>query len=243
MKTAIISDIHSNLAAFEAVLADIGSQGAEQTLSLGDIIGYGPDPAEVVKLLRAHRIVSILGNHEYALSCPSYFEHLNPSPRKSLEMNLAQLDPQAIGFLTNLPQVITEQNARFVHGCPPKSPTSYLMEPPHRLLAKIFPSYPESICFFGHTHTLDFIEWHNGKAEKKPFTPGLHQLHPEARYLINPGSVGQPRDGLNNQAKYLIWDTAQHTILLRSISYDVKKTAARLRQLGYPDFNAERLFY
>ena len=116
MKIAIIADIHSNLEALEAVLKDIGAEDIDQIVSLGDNIGYGPDPKGVLQLIDTYNILSILGNHEYALLNQSYFQHLNPSPRTSLEMNLGQLDRHERDYLTSLPPVMTLHDARFVHG-------------------------------------------------------------------------------------------------------------------------------
>jgi len=243
MKIAVIADIHSNLQAFEAVLTDIKKENVGEILCLGDLIGYGPDPRRVVKLTRERSIDSVLGNHEYALSNRAYFNHLNPSPRASLTLNLAQLDPLDIDYLKSLPQVITRHGARFVHGCPPKSPTAYLLEPSDRMLGKIFGSFPEQFAFYGHTHVFELFESKDGEIRKRPFSPGIHFLAENGRYLVNPGSVGQPRDGLNCHAKYCLWNPDSLTLELKSIPYDIKKTALRLRESGYPDFNAERLFY
>ena len=243
MKIAIIADIHSNLEALKAVLEDIHTEGVDQIIALGDIIGYGPDPKEVTRLVRQNNIISILGNHEYALKNKSYFQHLNPTPRTSLEMNLAQLNRDERDYLTNLPPVMTMHNARFVHGCPPKSSTAYLMEPSPERLTKIILSFPEQIAFYGHTHLFGLYEYREGVVKNRDFSPGRHLFDPKSRYLINPGSVGQPRDGLNNHSKYIVWDRHNLTLELKSIPYDLEKTAASLRAAGYPSFNAERLFY
>jgi len=243
MKIAIIADIHSNLEAFEAVLQDILNESAEEIICLGDIIGYGPDPLEVVQLIRKHSIASVLGNHEYALCNPAYLNRLNPSPRASLDLNLKQLNRKDIDYLKSLPPVMTRHGALFVHGCPPKSPTAYLLEPSDKMLGKIFGSFPEQFAFYGHTHVFEFFESKDGEIHKRSFEPGIYSFPENGRYLVNPGSVGQPRDGFNNQAKYCLWDRDSLTLELKSIPYDVKKTASRLRKSGYPDFNAERLFY
>lgn len=243
MKLAIIADIHSNLEAFEAVLDDIKAECVEEVISLGDMVGYGPDPGGVVRRARQHRIVSVLGNHEYALANPSYYNHLNPTPRTSLDLNLKQLTEDDVSYLKGLPKVMSCHDARFVHGCPPQSPTAYLIEPSSQLLGKIFSSFPERLAFYGHTHNFALFELRDGEVRTLKFGIGRHLLDANCRYLINPGSVGQPRDGVNNQAKYCIWSREDGIIELRSIPYDIEKTAGRLRELGYPDFNAERLFY
>lgn len=241
MRIAVISDIHANLAALEAVLEDIESQHVDTIISLGDNIGYGPDPEEVIRELRARDIFSIQGNHEYALVNRAYFDKLNPDPRKSLELTLNMLSGESLDFVAKLESMAVVHGARLVHGCPPKSPTAYLFFPSRMLLDKIFCSFPEELCFYGHTHTLNFFE--QGLPPEKGIEVAIasYNLDPAKRYIINPGSVGQPRDGINNHAKYLIWDQETRLVTYRDIAYDVMLTVNRLRQLGFPSFNADRL--
>ncbi|MBU0676411.1 MAG: metallophosphatase family protein [Proteobacteria bacterium] len=241
MQIAVIADIHSNFQALTEVLADMDRVGIDHIFSLGDIIGYGPDPQEVCRALFSRTLTMILGNHEYALVKPGYLERLNQSPRRSLLMNIEDLDRRSLDRLAALPKFACSHGARLVHGCPPTSPTAYLMDPSPRLLGKLFTFFPEKICFFGHTHEFALYEDQGGIAQPLEFQPGLFQLTPDTRYIINPGSVGQPRDGLDIHAKYLIWDTEAETILLKSIPYDVRETQKKLRDRHYPDFNAERL--
>lgn len=241
MRIAVISDIHANMAAFEAVLDDINDQRIGEILCLGDNIGYGPDPEEVIRKMRELRIISIQGNHEYALVNPAYFNRLNPDPRRSLELTLDMLSKESLAFIRSLDQVTARHDARLVHGCPPRSQTAYLFFPSPLMLDKIFGSFPEKICFYGHTHTLNFFE--EGLAPEKgiDIVPGTRRLDPSRRYIINPGSVGQPRDNINNHAKYLIWDQEDQTITHRTVSYDVLRTVNRLSRLQFPAYNAQRL--
>lgn len=241
MRIAVISDIHANMAAFKAVLGDIAGSTVEEILCLGDNIGYGPDPEEVVREIRQRRILSVQGNHEYALVNPAYFNRLNPDPRRSLELTLDMLSGESLSFIRSIEQVQTRYGARLVHGCPPKSQTAYLFFPSQLMLDRIFLSFPEDICFYGHTHTLNFYEEGQPVEQGIDIEPGTRRLHPGRRYIINPGSVGQPRDGINNHAKYLIWDQEEQTVIFRQVPYDVRQTVNRLRRLNFPGFNAERL--
>lgn len=109
------------------------------------------------------------------------------------------------------------------------------------MLDKIFGSFPENLCFYGHTHTLNFFEEGLPPEKGLDVEPGTYRMHPERRYIVNPGSVGQPRDGINNHAKYLIWDQEKETITYRDVQYDVMRTVNKLRQLKFPIFNAKRL--
>ncbi len=241
MRIAIIADIHANLAAFEAVLEDIDSRAISEILCLGDIIGYGPDPEEVVREIRKREIVSVMGNHEYALINKEYCNRLNPDPKRSLELTLPMLSPESIAYIASLEPVQVHNGVRLVHGCPPRSPTAYLFFPSRLMLDKILLSFPEPLCFYGHTHTLNFFE--EGLPPEKGLEVGLgtYRLHRQKRYIINPGSVGQPRDGINNHAKYLIWDQDKEVVIYRDVQYDVMRTVNRLRQLNFPSFNSDRL--
>lgn len=241
MRIAIIADIHANLAAFEAVMEDIASRQVSEILCLGDSIGYGPDPEEIIQALRTLNILSVQGNHEYAVINQAYFNRLNPDPQRSLELTLKMLSPESIAFINALEPMLVHNGVRLVHGCPPKSPTAYLFFPSRLMLDKIFGSFPETVCFYGHTHTLNFFV--EGLAPEKGLEValGTYLLHPDKRYIINPGSVGQPRDGINNHAKYLIWDRENETVTYRDVQYDVMRTVTKLRQLNFPSFNGKRL--
>jgi predicted phosphodiesterase len=243
VRIAVISDIHANLAALEAVMEDIDAEKASRILALGDNIGYGPDPDEVVRMLMEREVVSIQGNHEYALLNRNYLERMNPDPRRSLEMNLEMLSPESLAFLIGLQPVLVSNGARLVHGCPPKSPTCYLFYPSVIALDKIFGSFPERLCFYGHTHTINLFEEGLPPEFGLEVRPGTYPLDPQKRYMINPGSVGQPRDGINNCAKYLIWDTDRDIVTFKAVKYEVMRTVMKLRRLHFPDFNAQRLIW
>ncbi|MCK5340817.1 MAG: metallophosphoesterase family protein [Desulfobulbaceae bacterium] len=240
MKVAVVADIHGNYAALQAVLADIDKERVDEIISLGDNIGYGPEPEEVVRTLQKRDVVSILGNHEYAILNERCFKRLNPNPKKSLELSRAMMTPASLEYSKRLPKILIRHGARLVHGCPPKSPTSYLINPDGAKLAKLFASFSEKLCFFGHTHTIELYD-DQGQASDMTVGIGPFDLSPENRYLINPGSVGQPRDDIDNHAKYIIWDMGKARIEVKSIPYDVMDTVNKLKKLGFPDFNAERL--
>lgn len=243
MRTAVLADIHANLAALEAVLQDIAKEGIADIVTLGDNIGYGPDPEEVMRQLTALAVTSIQGNHEYALINDLYYLQMNPDPKKSLDMTRIMLSEESLAYCAGLPTVAIHHGARLVHGCPPRSQTAYLFHPRMVMLEKIFNSFPERICFYGHTHTLNFFA-EGEEPERGLFVSfGTHSLSKNKKYIINPGSVGQPRDGINNLAKYLIWDRDKETVTFKALEYDVMKTVNRLRLLDFPEFNATRLLW
>ena len=243
MKIAVISDIHANLEAFRRVLADIDTQQVDEIISLGDIIGYGPDPEEVIGLLRERDIPSVMGNHEYALSVKSYFRRLNPQARESVSISRKIFSDEIIEYLTSLEPVIVDPGAdcRFVHGCPPDSTTTYILDPSEKRLAKIFTSFSEKICFAGHTHDLVLFTLAGRKPETRRLKEGVITLAPESRHIVMVGSVGQPRDG-NNNAKYVVWDTDRGTIEVRFIPYAIAVTPKNILKKGLPEYNATRLW-
>ena len=241
MRVAILSDIHSNLQALEAVLDEISTLDIDVIISLGDNIGYGPQPEEVLATLRERNIVSVLGNHEHALNNHSDFGRLNPPTQLSLELNRSLMAKESLAYCGTLPVYMLCHGARFVHGCPPESVTSYLWDPSEIRMSRIFLAMPENICFFGHTHILSCYMARGNHFEKKEVAIEAMQLEPGCRYIINPGSVGQPRDGMNNKAKYGIWDKDAAVFEYRAVAYDKQTTKALLRERKFPESNAIRL--
>ncbi len=241
MRVAVIADIHGNYQALKAVLEDIESQEILKIISLGDNIGYGPEPEEVVKALTAKNVTSIMGNHELALVSKSYFKRLNQIPQDSLILSLEMLSKESLKWLENLHPVYFWQGARFVHGSPPQSITAYLFSPTHTRLQRLFLSFPERICFAGHTHSIDCFTFQENKTDRIKLSLEQLSLSKFARYIILPGSVGQPRDDVNSTAKYCIWDLEKEELEMRGIQYDVETTIRLLKERGFHHFNAMRL--
>lgn len=241
MRLAIISDIHSNFRALQAVLADIDDSGIDKIVSLGDNIGYGPEPEEVISTLMEREIISVLGNHELALNTAAYAGRLNPPTQHSLEITRSLMGPAALSFCGSLPTTLSLFDIRFVHGCPPESVTAYLWDPTITRLERLFTSFPETFCFFGHTHDLARYVACANHYSKDKVKIGETELAECSRFIINPGSVGQPRDGISNKAKYGILDTKKNTFEHRAVPYDVATTVALLRERKFPESNALRL--
>ncbi len=241
MRIAVISDIHGNLEAFSQVLADLEQKNPDKIINLGDIVGYGPDPEAVVRMIRTRSISSVMGNHELALKSEQYFSRLNEVTQQSIIITQRLLSADSMKFLRNLPPVKSFCGGRFVHGCPPESSTVYLFDPSEKMLRKLAVSFPESVCFVGHTHNLSQFEINRNKIRKKTPDNGIITLDSESKYIMAVGSVGQPRDGLNNNAKYVIWDTEEHSLEVRFVPYDASLTAEKIIRLGFPKQNATRL--
>jgi predicted phosphodiesterase len=241
MRLAIISDIHGNLEAFREVLADIDQAGVDGIASLGDNIGYGPEPEEVVLLIRQRNIPSVMGNHELAVVDTGCLDCMNPSARESLVLTKQLLSPDTVNYINMLKPSMTFHKSLCVHGCPPDSVTRYLFELSKTQLRELFLSMKEKICFVGHTHCPQIMSFDGEELASLPLSEGELTLQKDFQYIIDVGSVGQPRDG-NNNAKYVIWDTSSQRIEMRFIPYDIATTARKILEIGLPEYNATRLW-
>lgn len=240
MRVAVMADIHGNLEAFEAVLADGETRGLDATVSLGDNVGYGPDPEAVVRLLRRREIPSVAGNHELAVRNARLRRWFNPTARRSVEMTREALSRDSRDYIARLPNVRVLWGLRFVHGFPPRSPTLYLFQMSTRGYRRAFRMAPEPVMFVGHTHELDRVAWDGVSLEFPGLREDFVRLEPDRRFIVNAGSVGQPRDG-DKRAKYVIWDDRERTLEVRRVAYDVAAVVRKIRKAGLPDVNATRL--
>lgn len=240
MRIAVISDIHSNMESFTMVLKDADSSFVDAMVCLGDVIGYGPEPNEAIRLIRERNIPTVMGNHELGVAECDYMDHLNPIACKSLQMTIEMLSEESLSFVTGLEHFLVSHDSRFVHGCPPDSPTIYMFDISNVKMKNIFGQYKERLCFTGHTHNPEIVEFDGDFVVRSLLKKGVTSLGKDKRYIINAGSVGQPRDG-NNRAKYVIWDTANDSIELKHISYDIESVANKILKAGLPSINATRL--
>lgn len=241
MRIAVIADIHGNLDAFKCVLADMPSAAVDTVYSLGDNIGYGPQPEEVLALIRHHGIPSVMGNHELAIADPVILRWFNPTARTSLEWTRDMLSEMSRADILKLPTVLTAQQCRFVHGFPPDSPITYLFQVGDNALKQAFANITERLCFIGHTHELLMFSFDGKHLQRHDLARGEITLDPARRYLINTGSVGQPRDG-NNNAKYVIWDTITGCLDIRFVPYDIASVVKKIEVAGLPESLAKRLW-
>ncbi|MBA3009614.1 MAG: metallophosphoesterase [Desulfobacula sp.] len=233
MRIAVISDIHSNMEAFSAVMADIAIAGVDQVVSLGDNIGYGPEPEQVILALKRQRIFSVMGNHERALVDENFLRPFNPQAKKALMINRQLMSQASIDYLSTLPLFLVHHGARFVHGAPPDLVDRYIFKEKTTCLLHTMDALKEKICFVGHTHELMVYEMVPGGVKKKNFTKSRVFLAKEYKYIINTGSVGQPRDGYN-EANYVVWDSVENTIEPRFVSYDIPKVIRKMKKAGIP---------
>ena len=240
MRIAVISDIHSNMEAFTRVLEDADRSFVDAMVCLGDVIGYGPEPNEAISLIRERNIPTVMGNHELGVAECDYMDHLNPIACKSLQMTIEMLSEESLAFVTGLEPFLVFHDSRFVHGLPPDSPTTYMFEISNVKMKNFFGQYKERLCFTGHTHNPEMVEFDGNFVVRTLLNKGVTNLEKDKRYIINAGSVGQPRDR-NNHAKYIIWDTANDSIEVKHISYDIESVANKILKAGLPSINATRL--
>ena len=242
MQIAVLSDIHANLEAFHRVLGDIDSRtpGVDEIISLGDTLGYGPQPEGCMALLRKRGIVSVQGNHELAVAQAKYRQWFNPQSRKALHRTCELVSGETVAYIRELPRFLIRHGCLFVHGLPPDSAFRYLYEIKEDDLSDLFSRFSETVAFVGHTHELERISWDGRRAMRHTLEQGQHVMDRSRRHIINIGAVGQPRDG-DNRAKYVLWDTETWDLTVRFVAYDIEAAMAGFKPAGMPDQYARRL--
>lgn len=240
MRIAVLSDIHSNLPALEAVAADLPP--IDEVWVLGDIVGYGPQPNEVITALQSMGARSVLGNHDGAAIGIVDPVHFNPDARSAIEWTAEVVDTNARAYLGSLPEVRCEGAVTAVHGSPRDPIWEYITGP--AVAQANFDAYETRLCLFGHTHLPMVFSEVDGVVESTQGLPGTTVALDGRRSLVNPGSVGQPRDGLRDAA-YAILTTGGSTdddrVEFRRVRYDIERTQRLMLDLGLPLRLAERL--
>ncbi len=242
MRYAIIADIHANLAAFTAVLEDIGRQGgAEKVWCLGDIVGYGPDPHECIELLRQTDHVCVAGNHDWGAIGKIDTSDFNPDAAAACQWTAQQLSSADKVYLENLPLTIKEGDFTLVHGSPREPIWEYLIST--GIAKENFAYFKSQFCLVGHSHVpLVFSYDENGVCSASRFSPNVKLALGSTRLIINPGGVGQPRDG-DPQASYAIYGSETQQIKLYRVPYDIRATQDRMVARGLPLRLVSRLSY
>jgi predicted phosphodiesterase len=240
MKVAVISDVHGNLEALRAVWSDLSACEAEEVYCLGDSVGYGPDPEAVLAFLRHNKVQSVMGNHELGLVDPVYMDWFNPQARKSLKRTKKLLSPDSLDYIATLPPVLVAHGLRMVHGLPPQSVTTYLFEVANGRLAAEMAAMEEHVCFVGHTHELVLVRVAGGEVKHLALGQDREILDAEQDWIVNIGSVGQPRDG-DFSAKYALFDTTTRELQIRYVEYDPTETKRKIMDRGLGEVYALRL--
>lgn len=234
MKIAVLSDIHGNYEALQAFFEDIESIKPDMVVSLGDNIGYGADSEAVIKDIRSKKILSVSGNHELAMTDPRVRSWFRGDAAKAVEHAFFNLSKQSISYIKTLPVNLSVSSGFFVHGFPPDSVRHYLDQVGDTQLIKALGHLKESVCFVGHTHKLNLISLYQGGVSYDVPACGITPLDKSRKYIINVGSIGQPRD-TKKKSVYILWDTDEFVIEVRSLKYDVNEAARKIREAGLPE--------
>jgi predicted phosphodiesterase len=240
MRLAIISDIHANNEALEAVLADIATQKVDEILCLGDVVGYGANPNECIDLVKKSCSLTLLGNHDAAAVGLLSTQHFNIHAKIAIEWTMGNLTDASHSFIKSLPLNENKHSHTFVHATP-YEPNMWYYITSLEEAAFNFQFFDTKFCFVGHTHIPIIIVL---EAEKEVYVhqgEALNFGHLEnVRFLINVGSVGQPRDR-NPNSCYSILDSDATTFTYRRVRYDVQKAQAKMRKIKMPEFLVTRL--
>jgi len=240
VRYAIISDIHSNFIALEQVLEKIHSEKCDKIICLGDIVGYGPFPNECIELVKKESDMVIAGNHDHAAAGILDMDYFNVFAKKAIEWTITVLKDENKKYLKTLPMYDNTTDAYFVHATPMIPERWGYILTPHQ--AKLNFEYMEQqICFIGHSH-LPVIFSYNGKKQPDMIYNTEIKLKNNLKYIINVGSVGQPRDH-SSQAAFGIYDTEKKIYKILRVSYDVYTIQKAMMSLDFPEFLIERLKY
>jgi predicted phosphodiesterase len=239
MRYGIFADIHSNLEALERVLDAYKDESIDQYLCLGDVVGYAANPMECIEKIESLATVTIAGNHDWAAVNLFSVDYFNPVARQALFWTRRNLDDKSKSFLESLKLTYKNEALTLVHGTLDKPQDfnymtdGYVAEETFRLLET-------NICFIGHTHMAGiFAKDKNNHILYRE--DNKLEIVAENKYIINVGSVGQPRDG-NPAAVYCVYDTEKKEIQIKRIDYNIETARKKIIDTGLPEFLGHRLF-
>jgi diadenosine tetraphosphatase ApaH/serine/threonine PP2A family protein phosphatase len=237
VRYAVVSDVHSNIDSLETVLAMLNDDDA--LLCLGDIVGYGPNPNECVERIRARATATVLGNHDVAAVDNFGLAYFNPAAREAMKWTQSVLTRENVAWLDSLGYEFRMPDFLLVHGAPVNY-FEYILDKP--AAARAFAATDAPIIFIGHTHIAEVYTLHpdGGIAHAHLQQGGEVPLEDGARYLINVGSVGQPRD-LNPRASFGLYDTLARTVTITRFDYPIARVQEKIASVNLPDALARRL--
>jgi diadenosine tetraphosphatase ApaH/serine/threonine PP2A family protein phosphatase len=240
MRYAVIADVHANLEALSAVVSKIAELKSDRTLCLGDIVGYNTNPNEVIDILKSEKALCIIGNHDAVACGLRNPEDFNPLAMRAALWTREQLTEKSRTFLRNLPRELKVDDFFIFHGSIHDTDRYILdkedIKENFRLLEKL--TGQPRIGFFGHTHVrTTYIYYRDVISVDLSFELSISPLR---KYLINPGSVGQPRD-YDPRASFLIYDTIEQKVTFYRIDYDITACQDKIIKAGLPSQLATRL--
>lgn len=238
MNVLVMSDIHGNLTALDAVLKDAGK--VDKIWCLGDLLGYGPDPNDCIKRIRSLKnCVCLLGNHDAAVIGSMDLEAFNRDARLTVEWNQQVMKQENMDFIKKLPEKFVDGEVTLVHGSPRNPVWEYILD--WQIAMYNFEFFETDFCFVGHTHIPVVFEMTEDESNYH-----LEILNPTGpveirkRAIVNPGSVGQPRDR-DSRAAYAIFNTESHLWTPKRVQYDIASVQQRIVRAGLPERNSIRL--
>jgi diadenosine tetraphosphatase ApaH/serine/threonine PP2A family protein phosphatase len=236
MRIAVVSDVHSNLAALDAVIEAAGT--VDGWWQLGDVVGYGPDPDAVVERLRTLGATGVQGNHDAAALGGPEIDWFNPDARRAMEWTRTAIGPATRAWLAALRPTLLDGDRTLVHGSPRDPIWEYVTSVP--VARANLNALTTRLALHGHTHIP--VAWIEDDGSIEVVSPGDGSVLAlrGRRALLNPGSVGQPRDG-DPRAAFMVLDTAADTVTWRRVAYDVAAVQAAMREAGLPPSLAARL--
>lgn len=238
MRIAIISDVHANLEALTAVMQDIENRNAEKVFFLGDAVGYGADPNKCIKLICDFCEIKLLGNHDFVAMGLESPENFNIMARQSIVWTRKELKKKALERMSDFDMEATFLDYYFVHATP-ENPAEWNYMLSTNEAEQNFDFFSQDFCFVGHSHMpAVFCMQPKGKVEL--IESESIEARPDCRYIINVGSVGQPRDG-NKHACYLEADTETNCFTFRRVPYDLQLAQEKMRKAQLPEFLITRL--
>ncbi len=238
MRAAVVSDIHGNLHALEAVLADISDAGVDEVWCLGDVVGYGPRPNECCALVREHASLALCGNHDLAAVGRLDVAEFSGDAAAAARWTASVLEAGHRAWLAELEPTAERAGVELYHGSPRDPVWEYVLSEDVALLCLL--ETEASLVLVGHSHVALAVSWDGATLAGGAAAAGTELDLAASRLLVNPGSVGQPRDG-DPRAAWLLLDTAPARATFRRVTYDIARTQAEIRELGLPDILAARL--
>jgi predicted phosphodiesterase len=239
MRILVISDIHANMNALDAVISAAGEFDA--AWCLGDLVGYGPDPNDCVSRVQAlPNLVCIIGNHDAAALKQIDIDTFNPEARKAIIWTRRSLSEGSVAFLSSLQEKTTQGNVTLTHGSPRHPVWEYLLDTRTAMIN--FEYFETPLCFVGHTHLpVIYSPTANNRHMAQLAIPEANQVIPlPERAIVNPGSVGQPRDR-DPRAAFALFDSEANTWHYQRVPYDISSVQARMTQFGLPERHIHRL--
>ena len=233
----VISDIHANLAALKTVLEDAGKVDA--VWCLGDVVGYGPNPNECVALLQEQpNLICLTGNHDAACIGQINPATFNYDARLAVEWTQSVLTEESLQFLRERPQIQVIDNVTLAHGSPRQPIFEYLLDT--QAAYENFSQFENDYCLIGHSHIPLMFSMHTEDDVRLSFPPPGQTQQLKPRAIINPGSVGQPRDR-DRRSCYALFDPEFETWVIRRVEYDIHATQEDMREVNLPTRHIDRL--